>query len=87
MRVTGRTLGTYYRAQKIRKKKVVIKKIINQFKAQQQRQQINFMRAELRSIIWRDKPILFLDECVFSVRTYDQRAWSRVNEYPTVAAK
>ena len=45
------------------------------------------LAADLRGYLIRDKPIYFLYEAMFTVKTYQQRDWSRKNEYPIVAAK
>ena len=45
------------------------------------------VRADLRSIVHRNKPIYFLDECIFSANSYKRLEYARVNEHVTVAAK
>ena len=57
-----------------------IKKIVTRWKQQEINRWIDFNRYELRSIVHRHKPIYFLDECMFTVRSYMDRDYSRVNE-------
>ena len=45
------------------------------------------IKPDLRSIVHRNKPIYFLDECMFTVQSYQKREWSRVTENITVPAK
>ena len=73
--ITGQTLGRYYRLNNITKKKVIIQKVSNPKTLANIRKYIDENRAKLSEILAAETPIYFLDECVFSSKTFQGYDW------------
>ena len=76
VKITEQKLGKVYKKYHIRRKSVMIKKFSNLKKAQKIKEQIDRCRDQLKYRLDKDHTIYYIDECMFTVKTYLTTDWS-----------
>ena len=79
-KVSGMTISSVYKKHKIRKKAVLIKKFTNPKITARIKEQTKVSKTLLSYYMQEKAPVYYLDECMFTVRTYMQKEFSSKNE-------
>ena len=73
VRVSGSTIGRYYRKLRIKMKAVAIKKLVDRKEKLRVRRETPVARENLRMHLFSGAKIYFLDEAMFTSKTYRKR--------------
>ena len=75
VRVSGSTIGRYYRILHIKPKAVSLKKLVNRKTQLRINRETPIIRELLRMYLLTNTRVLFLDECMFTTKTYRKREY------------
>ena len=74
--ITEQCLGRVYKKYNIKRKQVIVKKFASPDKTEVINDMIELCKDELTNHIVADIPIYYIDECMFTVKTYLQTDWA-----------